>query len=51
MQIIEENEKYLVVLNGNILYTANNLAEAEGYIAWATRQDAGDSCASCSSNE
>lgn len=47
MTIIQENDEYVVMIDTTILYRAKSLAEAEGYIAWATRSDAGDNCHAC----
>ena len=47
MNIIQENELFLVIENGNILYTAKSLKEAQGYIDWKTRIGAGNTSEDC----
>ncbi len=49
MEIIETNGKYLVVENGQEVYLALTREEAQGYIDWQLREDAGnpEECVDC----
>lgn len=47
MDIIQNNDKFLVKENDQILYTANNLSEAEWYIKWKIRKGAIESEEEC----
>ena len=49
MEIRENNGEYLVYENNNLLYTAKNYNEAEWFIKWKNRLDAGnsDNCINC----
>jgi hypothetical protein len=50
MEIIETEGLYKVAQNGEILYEAKSLAEAEGYVAWKNRSDAGNTPEDCGCN-
>tara|TARA_R110000796_G_C14389108_1_gene416204 strand:+ start:565 stop:717 length:153 start_codon:yes stop_codon:yes gene_type:complete len=49
MEIQEQNGKFLVVESGEIIYESQSLEEAQGYIDWINRSDAGnpDDCVEC----
>jgi len=47
MDIIQENELFLVVEDENTLHTAKSLEEAQGYIDWKTRIGAGNTPEDC----
>lgn len=48
MEIQEQNNQFLVIKNGNTLYTALSLDEAQGYIDWINRgDDAGNTPEDC----
>lgn len=49
MEIQESNNRYLVIQDGQELYSALTYEEAQGWIAWSTRPDAGnpDQCLGC----
>lgn len=49
MSIQEQNGLFLVVENGETLYTASTQDEAQGYIDWTNRLDAGnpEDCVNC----
>jgi len=49
MEIVENNNTFEVVENGNVVYVAQTLDEANHYIAWKTREDAGNAheCVTC----
>ena len=42
MKIQEQNGLFLVIENGEILYEAQTQDEAQGYIDWTNRSDAGN---------
>lgn len=50
MEIVESNGEYRVVLNSVVLYVAKSLAEAEGYVEWKNRSDAGNTAEDCGCN-
>ena len=50
MEIIEENQKFVVKQDGQELYFALTLEEALGYIDWRTRPDAGNTPQDCGCN-
>lgn len=49
MEIQENNGIYTVIENGQEVYQAQSIDEAQGYIDWKTRPDSGnpDDCVSC----
>lgn len=47
MNIIEQNELFLVVKNEITLYTAKSLEEAQGFIDWKQRSSAGNTPEDC----
>ena len=49
MEIQEQNGLFLVVENEETLYEAQTQEEAQGYIDWVNRSDAGNSedCVNC----
>ena len=47
MEIKEVDGNFLVVLNGETLYTALTEGEAQGYIDWKQRPDAGNLPGDC----
>lgn len=49
MEIQEQNGIFLVVENGETLYEAQTQDEAQGYIDWLNRPDAGnpEDCVEC----
>lgn len=49
MEILFINDAYDVVENGEVLYTALSEEEAQGFIDWKNRNDAGnpDDCINC----
>ncbi len=47
MNIIEQNELFLVVENETTLYTAKSLEEAQGFIDWKQRSSAGNTSEDC----
>jgi hypothetical protein len=51
MNIIEQNELFLVVENEITLYTAKSLEEAQGFIDWKQRSNAGNTPEDCNCNK
>ena len=49
MEIVENNNAFEVVQNSEILYVALTMDEAQGFIDWKNRPDAGntDECLTC----
>lgn len=49
MEIQEQNGKFLVIENEEILYEALTWDEAQGFIDWSNRTDAGnpEDCVEC----
>jgi hypothetical protein len=47
MNIIEENELFLVVQDGTIIFESKSLEEAQGFIDWKDRPDAGNTPEDC----
>ena len=49
MEIVESNGKYLVIQEGQGVYLALSYEEAQGYIEWQQRSDAGNpnECVEC----
>ena len=42
IKIVEENDKFLLVLDNEVLYVAKTIEEAQGFIDWKNRPDAGN---------
>lgn len=51
MEIIEENEKFQVLEKGILVYSANSSEEAQGYVNWRNRADAGNTPEDCGCNK
>mgnify|MGYP003703537055 CR=1 FL=1 len=47
MDILEQDELFLVIENGITIYTAKTLEEAEGFISWKQRPNAGNTSEDC----
>ena len=47
MTIIQENEQFLVVENDETLYIAKSEDEAQGFINWKLRPNAGNASEDC----
>ena len=50
MEIQEQDGLFLVVENGITLYSALTWDEAQGFIDWANREDAGNTPEDCGCN-
>jgi hypothetical protein len=51
MNIIEQNELFLVVQNEIILFEAKSQEEAQGFINWKQRPNAGNTPEDCNCNK
>jgi hypothetical protein len=51
MEIVESEGNFLVMLGGQLLYTALSQEEAQGYIDWKNRPDAGNTPEDCGCNK
>jgi hypothetical protein len=47
MNIYKQNGLFLVVQNGTILFEAKSQEEAQGFIDWKQRSDAGNTAEDC----
>lgn len=47
MVIEEQNGNFLVIENSETVYTALSIDEAQGYIDWKLRPDAGNTAEDC----
>ena len=50
MEIIEQNGNFQVLENGILVYSAKSLDEAQGYVDWRNREDAGNTPEDCQCN-
>ena len=51
MEIQEQNGMFQVLENGILVYSAKSMEEAQGYVDWRNRADAGNTPEDCGCNQ
>jgi hypothetical protein len=51
MEIVEQNGNFQVLEDGILVYSAISLDEAQGYVDWRNRADAGNTPEDCGCNQ